>query len=121
MSTTKELFAAMTVAVSEDPSLAKKFGGSVVFQMDDGQAIFVDFKAAPAVVQTLEDSSSKPPKADLTVRTSLKTMQLLLTKKLTPQQAFMKRKLKLKGNMGLAMKLNALLAATRKQLPTSKL
>eukprot|EP00978_Attheya_sp_CCMP212_P026681 scaffold88272_cov57-Attheya_sp.AAC.5 len=119
MSTTKELFAAMTVAVSEDPSLAKKFRGSIVFQMDDGEAIFVDFKATPAMVQTLE--SSKPPKADLTVKTNLKTMQLLLTKKLTPQQAFMKRKLKLKGNMGLAMKLNALLAATRKQLPTSKL
>jgi|UniRef100_A0A7S2XJL6 putative sterol carrier protein len=120
MSTTKELFAAMTVAVSEDPSLAKKFRGSVVFQMDDGEAIFVDFKATPAMVQTLEESS-KPPKADLTVKTNLKTMQLLLIKKLTPQQAFMKRKLKLKGNMGLAMKLNALLAATRKQLPTSKL
>lgn len=55
--------------------------------------------------------------ADLTVKTSLTTLQQLLQKKLTPQQAFIKGKLKIKGNMGMAMKLTVILAATRKCLP----
>ena len=41
----------------------------------------------------------------------------LVKKELNPQQAFMKGKLKIKGNMGLGMKLTAVLAATRQCLP----
>ena len=37
--------------------------------------------------------------------------------KLTAQQAFMKGKLKIKGNMGLAMKLTSVIGATQKFLP----
>ena len=45
----------------------------------------------------------------------------MIRKEVQPQQAFMKGMLKIKGKMSLAMKLTAVLAATRKKLPTSKL
>jgi 3-hydroxyacyl-CoA dehydrogenase/3a,7a,12a-trihydroxy-5b-cholest-24-enoyl-CoA hydratase len=48
-------------------------------------------------------------------------MIAMITKKLNPQQAFMKGKLKIKGKMPLAMKLTTVLAATAKKLPQSKL
>lgn len=60
-------------------------------------------------------------KADLTVTCSEEIMGKMIAKELQPQQAFMKGMLKIKGKMQLAMKLTAVLAATRKKLPTSKL
>ena len=48
-------------------------------------------------------------------------MAKMINKTIQPQQAFMKGLLKIKGKMSLAMKLNAVLAATRKKLPSSKL
>ncbi len=84
----------MRQAIETDETIQKKFkGASVVFIVDD-------------------DTES-----DLRVTTSLSVLQDLLQKKLTPQQAFMKGNLKIKGNMALAMKLTVLLAATRKYLP----
>ena len=47
--------------------------------------------------------------------------QELMDKQLTAQQAFMKGKLKVKGNMGLAMKLTTVIGAAQKYLPKSKL
>ena len=58
---------------------------------------------------------------DLTVRVSEANMIAMITKKLNPQQAFMKGKLKIKGKMPLAMKLTTVLAATAKKLPQFKL
>lgn len=48
-------------------------------------------------------------------------MMKMIRKEIQPQQAFMKGKLKIKGKMNLAMKLTAVLAATRKKLPVAKL
>jgi len=45
----------------------------------------------------------------------------MIRKELQPQQAFLKGVLKIKGKMTLAMKLTAVLNATRKKLPSSKL
>lgn len=42
----------------------------------------------------------------------------LIDNKLNPQQAFMKGLVKIKGNMGLAMKLNVVIAATRNYMKT---
>jgi putative sterol carrier protein len=50
------------------------------------------------------------------VTASLEILQDLLAKRTTAQQAFMKGKLKIKGKMGLAMKLTVVLDATRKHL-----
>jgi len=60
-------------------------------------------------------------KADLQVSCSEEIMMKMIRKEIQPQQAFMKGKLKIKGKMNLAMKLTAVLAATRKKLPVAKL
>lgn len=60
-------------------------------------------------------------KADLQVSCSEEVMGKMINKEIQPQQAFMKGMLKIKGKMNLAMKLTAVLAATRKKLPTTKL
>ncbi len=60
-------------------------------------------------------------KADLQVLCSEEVMGKMINKEIQPQQAFMKGMLKIKGKMNLAMKLTAVLAATRKKLPSSKL
>jgi putative sterol carrier protein len=59
--------------------------------------------------------------ADLQVECSEEVMMNMIRKEIQPQQAFMKGMLKIKGKMGLAMKLTAVLAATRKKLPSTKL
>jgi putative sterol carrier protein len=101
---TEEIFAAMKQAVEADPSLASKFNASVVFVVGD---------------QTFRlDATKGTPKKDpeLAVTFTLDVLHELLAKKLTPQQAFMKGKLKIRGNMGLAMKLQLILNGTRKLL-----
>ena len=60
-------------------------------------------------------------KADLQVTCTEEIMGKMVRKEVQPQQAFMKGMLKIKGKMNLAMKLTAVLAATRKKLPSSKL
>jgi putative sterol carrier protein len=109
-----EVFAAMAEAV---PS--SKFPKKTVIMNVDGTCFKVDNAAG-----TVKPCSDSDTDADLQVKTSLEVLEQLLGKKLTPQQAFMKGLLKIKGNMGLAMKLTVLVNGTRKQLmakQTSKL
>ena len=122
--TTEDILSAMKAAVETTPSLKSKFNAIVEFHLhnnDDDDAttksITLDISKSPATIGT---------KPDLVVRTSREILVKILSKKLTPQQAFMQGKLKIKGNMGLAMKLTLVVNATRKQLqkeegPQSKL
>jgi putative sterol carrier protein len=59
--------------------------------------------------------------ADLTVIVESENMMKLISGELKPQQAFMKGLLKIKGKMNLAMKLTAVLSATRKKMPKAKM
>ena len=61
------------------------------------------------------------PKPDLRITISKENMIKLANKELKPQEAFLKGKLKIKGKMALAMKLNSVLAASRKYLPKARL
>ena len=99
---------AMTEAVEMDASLRKRFNAQVLFRIEHHGDTFLDARK-----DTSKAAKSKP---DLIVQTSPQVLQELLDKKLTPQQAFMKGKLKIKGKMGLAMKLKLVLDATRKHL-----
>lgn len=72
-------------------------------------------------ISTLSAQDIFGGKADLQVICSEEVMGKMINKEIQPQQAFMKGMLKIKGKMNLAMKLTAVLAATRKKLPSSKL
>lgn len=125
MSNATEIFAAMSEAV-QSPSgkdLQKKFKGIVVFKISSNDAAVKEKKwilnlsnSSTRFVKPL-GSNEPNPKADLVVMVSEENMIKLMNKKLNPQQAFMKGKLKIKGKMNLAMKLTTVLAAARKTLP----
>jgi len=57
------------------------------------------------------------PKSSITVECSEGDFLLLLAGSLNPQEAFMKKRLKIKGRLGLAMKFNSVIQATKKHLP----
>ena len=100
-----QLFAAMQTAVEANPGLKSKFNACVEFKLKDSdRSVTLNICKAP---------KNKP---DLVVTASLDTLQKIFAKKMTPQQAFMKGVLKIKGNMGLAMKLTLVVNAARKQL-----
>ena len=73
----------------------------------------VDLKNAPGSV-----SEGKPAKADVTLSVSEANFLALADGKANPQQLFMQGKIKLQGNMGLAMKLEQVIKAKR---PVAKL
>jgi putative sterol carrier protein len=114
MTSIDQIFVAMAAAL---PS--SNFPKKVIAMDVDGSCYRVDgIERTVTAIGSLNEVSS----ADLYVTTSVKVLQDLLNKTLNPQQAFMKGLLKIKGNMGLAMKLTVLVNATRKQLyPESKL
>mmetsp|Transcript_34276 Transcript_34276/g.50323 ORF Transcript_34276/g.50323 Transcript_34276/m.50323 type:complete len:129 (+) Transcript_34276:60-446(+) len=121
MSKAEKIFDAMSEAVkgSEGKSLHRKFKGSVIFTISTtNESYILDLKKANSngnfYVAKLDDNSK--PKVDLHVTVSEDDMMKLLQKKLNPQQAFMSGKLKIKGKMALAMKLNAVLASTSKHM-----
>lgn len=103
----EEITKAMTEAVDNNKRLRAKFNATVSFVVDDSE---------PFVLNCKKLAGSGDEKPDLQVKTSLNTLHELLAKKMTAQQAFMKGKLKIKGKMALAMKLTAVLEATRKHL-----
>jgi putative sterol carrier protein len=108
MASVEEIFAAMAEALPNS-----KFPKKVIVMIVDDTCYRVDGAAATVTSCTLDLNGGD---ADLQVTTSLQVLQKLLEKKLTPQQAFMKGSLKIKGSMGLAMKLTILVNETRKQL-----
>jgi putative sterol carrier protein len=114
MASFAEIAAAMKEAVQRDENgrLRKKFNAVVQFNIDNQSPIVLDATVASS------DTDAEPKSPDLTVTTSVTVLRDLLQKKLTPQQAFLQRKIKIKGKMALAMKLSVLLNATRQHLAT---
>lgn len=94
--------------------------GTVVFQISDTNETYaLDLKSTGNF--SVKKSDAEMPKPDLHITIDSANMSKLIEGKLKPQQAFMKVILKIKGNMGLAMKLNAVLVVTPKKLPKPKL
>lgn len=100
MDSLQQITDAMALAVEQDGTIRQKFPANVQFDID-GETYTLQILPGPV---------------HLHVKTSMTTLRELLENKISPQQAFMKGKLKIKGKMVLAMKLSLVLDATRKQL-----
>ncbi|MGQ9556890.1 MAG: SCP2 sterol-binding domain-containing protein [Desulfurispora sp.] len=87
-----------------DPSKMK--GTTAVFQFDlgDAGAFFVNFNDGAATV-----SEGKADNPNITISMSADDFQSMLSGALNPMMAFMSGKIKIAGDMGLAMKLQSLL------------
>lgn len=89
-----------------------------MFQISDTKDVFsLDLKNGPEYSVTKGEIEN----ADLIVIVESENMMKLISGELKPQQAFMKGILKIKGKMNLAMKLTAVLSATRKKMPKAKM
>ncbi|KAM9796101.1 sterol carrier protein 2b isoform X1 [Syngnathus typhle] len=92
----------------EGEAFVKKIGGVFAFKVKDGPGgkeatWFVDVKNGSGRVHN--DTAKK---ADCTIAMSDSDLLALMTGKINPQTAFFQGKLKITGNMGLAMKLRNL-------------
>jgi putative sterol carrier protein len=75
---------------------------TIKFAFNEGGALYIDGKSKPNTV-----SNDEGP-ADCTVKVSLEDFQKLMDRKLDPTTAFMMGKIKIEGDMGVAMKLGRL-------------
>lgn len=114
--TSPESAEAMKTAIEADgANFVKQVKAVIVYKITDPDATWtVDLKNGSGSV-TYGDTGAK---ADLTVTVSDADFVALANKELNPQQAFMRGKIKVKGNMGVAMKLGKVLDAAN---PSSKL
>lgn len=92
----------------EGEQFVKKIGGIFAFKVKDGPG----GKEATWVVDVKNGKGSVLPnsdkKADCTITMADSDLLALMTGKMNPQSAFFQGKLKISGNMGLAMKLQNL-------------
>lgn len=84
---------------------ADPLGATVLFEFNEGGAVFVDGRgAAPAIRE-----GEKGEEAQCTIRATLDTFKELMDGELNPTVAFMTGKIKIDGSMGVAMKLAQIL------------
>jgi len=94
------VFDEIAKGIKADPTLISKIGGIFPFKVG-GKSWMVDLKNSPGCVK-----ASAPEKADCTVIANDTDFVDMMTGKANGQSLFMQGKLKLQGNMGLAMKLD---------------
>ncbi len=93
--------AAAAVAAGKLP-----FSATIKFNFKDGpEVVYIDGKSTPTAVHNNDD------KADCTVTSLFEDFTKLVAGKLDPTTAFMMGKIKIDGDMGVAMKLGTLLSA----------
>ncbi len=106
--------------------LSSTIHGVIVFEIDGGGRWVLDLREGRGAltrqganagggdgkgVDGNDGSSPSPPEPDLVLTMSGDTFVKLVGKTLSSQQAFLTRKLKIKGSMGMAMKLQPVLDA----------
>lgn len=89
--------------LNEQAKKADAIGATIKFQVDD-HIVFIDGTGGTNVV------SQDDKEADCTITTSVDTLMKLKSGDLNPMMAVMGGKIKIKGDMGLAMKLQTLLS-----------
>lgn len=93
----------MIEKIRQKTAYASGFHAKVLFDFGDEGCIHVDASESPAVIST------ETKDADVTLATTLETFGKILSGESDPNFAFLMGKLKIRGNMGLALKLNAFL------------
>jgi len=110
------VFKTLAAVLKADPSVVDKVKAVLVYRLSKSGKTAVwtaDLKAAPGSIVQGEPRS----KADVEFIMSDDDFIALVTRKANPQNLFMSGKLKLKGNMSVAMKFEQVL----KSLPQPKL
>ncbi len=79
------------------------FGHTVKFDFEEDGVLFIDATQSPPVASLNDDD------AEVTLTTTLETFEKIVRGEQDPNIAFMMGKLKVKGSMGLALKLNSIL------------
>lgn len=79
------------------------FGHTVKFDFEDDGMLFIDATQSPPVAKESDED------AEVTLTTTLETFEKIVAGSQDPNIAFMLGKLKVKGSMGLALKLNSIL------------
>jgi len=100
------VFDELTKKLAADPSLVQSIGGVYQFDITSGgknQSWVADLKNDKGSIKI-----GKSEKADCTLAVGDDDFVGMMTGKLNSQQLFMQGKLKIKGNMGMATKLNKL-------------
>ena len=89
-------------AIKDTVSNGSAIGSSVKFNCGDAGQIFIDADSTPPAV-SMDDAE-----ADCTIVCELETLQELISGDLDPTAAFMQGKIKVEGDMSVAMKLSSL-------------
>jgi len=100
----KEIVSGMGAALGGNSGL----GGTLKFDFGEPGSVYIDGKAVP---NTVEDGAGK--NADCTISVTLETFEKMVKGELDGTSAFMQGKLRVAGDMGLAMKLGPILAKAR--------
>ncbi len=93
----------MTAAVKEKVGDNAGVNATIKFVIDGEQYIYVDDNASPSTV-TNEDKD-----ADCTIKLKANNFEKILKGDMNPMTAFMMGKIKVDGNMGVAMNINKIL------------
>lgn len=96
-------FEEFTAKVTEAATQAPNVGKTLKLVLDEG-VVVIDMTEDQAKV------SNEDQEADTTITTSIETLGKLRSGDLNPMMAMMTGKVKVKGDMGLAMKLQSLLS-----------
>jgi|SRR5690625_1380029 len=110
MSNVKEIFQEIETALEEDPAYAQGVEAVYQFNLDNDEVYQVILKGADSYM-----AEGEKEKADCTLQMSSADFSKMALGELNGTQAFMSGKLKIKGNMGLALKLQSILAAYNKE------
>ena len=100
----KEIIERMGPAIGADSGL----GGTLKFDFGEPGSVFIDGKSTP---NTVTDGEGK--NADCTITVSLETFDKMIKGELDGTSAFMQGKLRVAGDMGLAMRLGPILQKAR--------
>lgn len=105
--TAQEIFSQKVASkLNENPQKSKSIGGVYEFNVNNAQSTVWTIDLTKDADFVSEGSSGK---ADVTITINESDLSDIIQKKLNPQMAFMTGKLKVKGNMGMALKLGSIL------------